>query len=101
MQIIAHLSDMIENEIDQADCYVDSALDVQAEYPDVTNDYVNLAQGNLDRVGMLHNRVAKLIEIERKTNGEPPESMLKVYEYLHKKHISKVADIRRLINEMR
>lgn len=101
MQIIAHLSDMIENEIEQADSYVNSALDVQAEYPDVTNDCISLAQGNLDRVGILHNRVAKLIEIERKTNGEPPESMLKVYEYLHKKHINKVAAIRRVINEMR
>ena len=45
--------------------------------------------------------MAKLIEIERKTNGEPPESMLKVYEYLHKKHINKVADIKRLISEIR
>ena len=101
MKIIAHLSDMIENEIDQADSYVNAALDVEAEYPDVSNDYVILAQGNLDRVGALHNRVAKLIEIERKAHGEPPESMLKVYEYLHKKHITKVADIRRLISEIR
>lgn len=101
MKIIAHMSDMIENEIDQADCYVDAALDVQVEYPDVSNDYISLAQGNLDRIGALHNRVAKLIEIERKTNGEPPESMLKVYEYLHKKHINKVADIKRLISEIR
>lgn len=101
MRIIAEVSDMIEDEIEQADCYIDKALDIQAEYPDVASDYVTLAQGNLDRVSALHNRVAKLIETERKTNGEPPESMLKVYEYLHKKHISKVADIRRLINEMR
>lgn len=101
MKIIAELSDMIENEIDQADCYVDSALDIHVEYPDVANDYISMAQGNLDRISLLHNRVAKLIEIERKTNGEPPESMLKVYEYLHKKHINKVAEIRRVINEMR
>ena len=101
MQIIAKISDMIEKEIEEAECYVDAALDYQAEYPDVSGDYVSLAQGNLDRVTALHNRVVKLIEMERKEHGEPPEMMLKVYEYLHKKHIEKVADVRRIISEMR
>ena len=101
MRVIADMSKMIEKEIKQAECYVDSALEVQAEYPDLANDYVSLAQGNLDRIGNLHNRVTKLIEAERKTNGEPPELMLKVYEYLHKQHIEDVANVRRLISEMR
>ena len=101
MRIIAEVSDKIEEEIKQAECYIDGALDCQAEYPDVANDYVSLAQGNLDRISVLHNRATKLIDAERKQNGEPPEGMLKVYEYLHKKHINKVADIRRIMNEMR
>ena len=101
MRVIADMSKMIEKEIKQAECYVDNALEVQAEYPDLANDYVSLAQGNLDRIGNLHNRVTKLIEAERKSNGEPPELMLKVYEYLHKQHIEDVANVRRLISEIR
>ena len=92
---------MIDKEIKQAECYVDNAMEIQAEYPDLANDYITLAQGNLDRIGNLHTRVVKLIENERKINGEPPELMLKVYEYMHKQHIEAVADIRRLISEIR
>ena len=101
MRVIADMSKMIEKEIKQAECYVDNAMEIQAEYPDLANDYLGLAQGNLDRIGNLHNRVVKLIDNERKTNGEPPELMLKVYEYLHKQHIEDVANVRRLINEMK
>ena len=101
MRVIADMSKMIEKEIKQAECYVDNAMEIQAEYPDLANDYITLAQGNLDRIGNLHTRVVKLIENERKINGEPPELMLKVYEYMHKQHIEAVADIRRLISEIR
>ena len=101
MKILGTMADMIDGELKQAECYVNEALDNQEEYPDVSNDYISLAQGNLDRVNALHNRSTKLIEAERKEHGDPPESMLKVYEYLHRKHIERAADVRRIINEMR
>jgi hypothetical protein len=44
---------------------------------------------------MLHNEVVKIIENHRKMHGEPPAAMMAVYEYLHKKHIDKLADAKR------
>lgn len=43
---------------------------------------------------MLHNQVAKLIDTYRKTNGEPPEKMLAVYDYLHEKAINETKEVK-------
>jgi hypothetical protein len=43
----------------------------------------------------LHTLVVDIIEKYREKEGEPPATMLAVYEYLHRKHIDKVADIKR------
>lgn len=43
----------------------------------------------------LHDEVVRIIETYRAEKGEPPADMLAIYNYLHKKHIEKVAEIKR------
>jgi hypothetical protein len=48
---------------------------------------------------ILHNDVVKIIKEYREKNGEPPASMLAVYEYLHNKHIDDFNEAKRYQDE--
>lgn len=95
MKIIRMLSDMIEDEIEGACEYVKKALEWREEYPDVAATLHTLSQEELKHITRLHGLVVDLIQRYREKQGEPPVEMMAVYEYLHKKHIDKVAEIKR------
>jgi hypothetical protein len=48
----------------------------------------------MGHVNMLHEQVASLITDYRKANGNPPEKMQIVYDYLHKKYIERANEIK-------
>ena len=47
----------------------------------------------------LHSQVTRLIEEERAKNNEPNESMMAMYELLHKKHIECAAQVKLMQDE--
>ena len=53
-----------------------------------------LSLDEMKHVDMNHNEVVKHINSYRAENGEPPEKMMFLYEYLHKKHIECATEIR-------
>lgn len=55
-----------------------------------------LSAEEMKHMQMLHNQVVKIIENYRKTNGEPPVSMLAVYDYLHEKFIDEAKEVKML-----
>ena len=95
MKIIKTLSDMIEDEIEGACEYVKKALEYKDEHRELADTLYNISTEEMDHITRLHNAVVKEINAYRKEHGEPPGAMMAVYEYLHRKHIDKVAEIKR------
>lgn len=92
MKIIETLCDYIDEEICDAKKYAAKALEVKADYPQLADTFYRLSQEEMGHMQALHNEVEKLIMDYRKENGEPPEAMLAVYDYLHKKSIEKAKE---------
>lgn len=77
------MCDYIDEELHDAEKYIKRALEVKQDYPEVA-ELMNMLSGEeMRHMQMLHNQVVKLIDNYRKTEGEPPASMLAVYDYLH------------------
>ena len=83
MQIIKVLSELIADEIKDAENYADLALKYKADQPEVAELFHELSEEEMGHMNDLHDQVARLIKEYRDQHGSPPEGMLAVYNYLH------------------
>lgn len=95
MKLIKDLEELIEDEIHDVKKYAKMAVELKMEYPAVANVLYTISTQEDGHQMALHNEVVKLIEEHRRMHGEPPAAMLAVYDYIHKKHIDKMAEARR------
>lgn len=89
---------MIEDEISGAEEYAKLALEYRDTRPELARLFHSLAETEMEHMNKLHKAVAEIIEEYRKENGEPPASMLAVYDYLHQRHIEEAAEVKRLLD---
>lgn len=94
MKIIKCLSEYIHEEIGDARKYIEKALKIKEEYPEVAELLNMLSNEELKHMQLLHNMVEKVINNYRQTNGEPPAPMQAVYDYLHDQAIEKVTEVK-------
>lgn len=94
MKVIKKLADMIDEELDGACHYVKCALKYQEDYPGLSKTLYDLSVDEMGHVSKLHGEVVKIIEAYRREQGEPPEVMMAVYEYVHEKQIEKANQVR-------
>ena len=94
MKIIKCLSELIEEELDDACKYVDLAMKWRADEPDTAELFYQLSLAEMEHMEKLHKEVTELIEEYRNENGDPPKEMLTLYEYLHQKHIGRATEIK-------
>lgn len=87
MELIEKLSDMIEEEIDDAEKYAKCALKYKTEYPELADTFIGLSGEEMRHKNMLHDQVERIIGKYREKNGEPPKEMKAIYDYLHRKQI--------------
>lgn len=94
MKIIEKLSDKIEEEINDAKCYVKMALEHKEEHRELADTLFTISMQEMNHMKMLHDQVTAIIEDYRKQKGEPPAAMLAVYDYLHKRQIDKANQVK-------
>lgn len=94
MKIIEKLSEMIEEELDDAEKYIRCAIDHKTDYPALAEVFYKLSEEEMKHMGMLHDQVTAIIEDYKKKNGAPPEAMMTVYQILHKRHINHATEVR-------
>ena len=94
MKIIKCLSEKIEDELQDANDYIDLAMKWKSEEPDTAELFYELSVEEMGHMERLHKEVTELIEEHRKEHGEPPKDMMTLYEYLHEKHIGTATQIR-------
>lgn len=98
MKMIELLSEHIEDELEDACTYIGLALEYKETDPALANLFYKLSQEEVTHMEALHSAVVKRIDTYKQLKGEPPEAMMAVYEYLHKRDIAKAEKVATLQN---
>lgn len=94
MKIIKCLSEKIEDELNDAQEYIDLAMRWKQDEPDTAEVFYTLSLEEMGHVDKLHKEVTDLIADYRTEHGEPPKDMMMLYDYLHEKHIGRATQIK-------
>ena len=101
MKMIKHLSEMIEKELCGAEYYAKCAVKYKEDNTALAKVFYEISVQKMEQMNRLHSEVVEIIEAYRKEHGEPPESMLAVYDYVHEKQIEKANMVKMLQEQYR
>lgn len=95
MKLIKELEELIEDEVHDVKKYAKMAVELKADHPQLAQVLYTISAQEEGHQQMLHGEVVRIIEQYRREHGEPPDAMMAVYDYVHKKHIERMADAKR------
>lgn len=93
MKEIKMLMEHVEDELKDAHTYAELALEYKEADPETAELFYKLSGEEMNHMNALHKAVVRRIEEYRRQKGEPPEAMMAVYEYLHKRDIEKAENV--------
>ena len=96
MKLIKKMSEMIEDEINGAECYIKKALEYKDEKPELSRMFYNISNDKMGIMTSLHNGIVDIITEYRSEHGDPPEAMQAVYDYLHERQIEEAGEVKAL-----
>lgn len=99
MVVIELLSELIDDELCDAEKYINLAFEHKIDHPDMAKMFCELAKGELEHKTMLHRKTVDYINTYKEKHGEPPKEMLAIYNYLHNRHVSKATEIIVMLKE--
>lgn len=97
MKTIEHISDMIDEEISDAEKYARCAIQYDDDV-ELQRTFRTLSNEELGHAMKLHEQVVSLIKKYRDEHGEPPVKMMDRYEYIHDKQMRRYADVKVLLS---
>ena len=86
MKIIKSLVEKIDEELMDAEKYIDCAYKVRDDYPDLSAVYFRLSKEEMGHMQALHDQVVRFIENYQK-ELEVPAEMKVLYDYLHERQV--------------
>lgn len=94
MKLIQRLSEMIDEEIEDAEKYAKCALEYKGKNNGLADVFFQLSLEEMQHMNRLHKAVVDAIQDYRANNGEPPANMMAIYDYLHRKQIDKATEVK-------
>lgn len=92
MKIIKALIEKIDDELADAEKYIDCAYKVRDEYPDLSTIYFRLSKEEMGHMQTLHDQVVRFIDAYQKEH-ETPSDMKVLYDYLHERQVEWAMEI--------
>ena len=86
MEIIKQLVTKIDDELEDAEEYINCAYKYKERYPSLADTFYKLSVEEMNHMALLHAQVVNIINEYKKTN-EVPSAMQAVYDYLHERQI--------------
>lgn len=96
MKVIMMLSDRIEEEIADAKWYARHALKLKSKYRSLADTMYQLSLEEVRHAQMLHGEATTIINEYRSANGDPPELMMQLYDYVHDRMIASMNEAQTL-----
>ena len=94
MKIIKCIAEKIQEEVKDANAYIDLAMEWKSEQPEAAAIFAQLSTEEIGHADRLHGLVMSLIRKYRDENGEPPAGMMALWEYLHEKHMQDAMQVK-------
>ena len=95
MKLIKELEELMEDEIHDVGKYAKMAAELKEKHPSLAQTLYSISTQEDAHQAAIHSEVVKIIDDFKKSGGTPPEAMVAVYEFLHKRHIENLAEARR------
>ena len=96
MKLILKLSNRIDEEIEDARWYAKCALKYKSKNKSLADVMYQISTEEVRHANLLHGEVTKIIEDYRAKNGQPPEIMLQLYNYVHDQSIAAMNEVQTL-----